>query len=695
MCIRDRYQRRVHGELFLRISACQRKGLRMQAHNQVVIRTGETTWGQRPLRTPQRGSERKTPDLTPNGKRAMPSRISERSPHQSKDKFSPRSPDAQGNANTRSRSSSPVLPLEKRQPYDHERQMSIVEAARLKALEEPDTKPVLIVKKKEIQTRIVPKSEVVQSQPERKEISKAKPIEPGKAQHLMKKAEVSRAEEVVVTREPNFKMRSGEEYVEEQTTRIHATELLPPGKLSLTPLANRDEYYFISGSDERRFYEDERRAVAIRRQEYANRQKGVQRDVILTSVEARRIRASIIIQRWFRNRRSLLQDQDAIANDQAGQALLDLQRLPPPAAQPEPQPELDLDRLPPPREDKDTSFGEDQNNSAVQRFAQNTASIVQQEYDRLRAEEDAARRRAEENANAARRRAEDDAARRRIEEDAARRREEDAIRRREQELAWQRAEEERRRREAEAARQRTRDDEAALSQFREQTRTIIRDILGKTNPIQEERPQDNLSSLKDELLRSLRAELATAERDKEERQRREREEYERLIERTTRAVLERVTMSPQHQGNSPHVQTPAPAPISPERSRRNTQETRNSSERLSRDREAYENLIRSIRSTSGSPSDDRMRRHQERMRLLTEVLVSKGIVVDIQDLENVSDQFADDDLFEEFLAFLRSLHQDASFNKCFLLLVIFYFFEKRSSSRPVDETFSQILLSRK
>jgi hypothetical protein len=86
-----------------------------------------------------------------------------------------------------------------------------------------------------------------------------------------KKSQGPEVSEIVKAEAPNFKMRSGNEYIEEKVERVYGTEFVPGENVKLTPLYNRDEFYFMTDLDERHFKNEERKLVAKRREEYAKK----------------------------------------------------------------------------------------------------------------------------------------------------------------------------------------------------------------------------------------------------------------------------------------------------------------------------------------------------------------------------------------------------------------------------------------
>lgn len=96
------------------------------------------------------------------------------------------------------------------------------------------------------------------------------------------------------------------------------TEIVSP-KSKLTPLENRDEYLFPNQESEKGFKNNERRLVQERREQYSkkvfifliklylkSKEKTKIREVVTTNTNERRLRATVVIQKWFKNRQSII-----------------------------------------------------------------------------------------------------------------------------------------------------------------------------------------------------------------------------------------------------------------------------------------------------------------------------------------------------------------------------------------------------
>ena len=67
-------------------------------------------------------------------------------------------------------------------------------------------------------------------------------------------------------------MKHGNEYIEEKIIITHGTEYEAAEKVRLTPLHNRDDFLFLNRYFSSHFFNEERKVVVKRREEYSNRQ---------------------------------------------------------------------------------------------------------------------------------------------------------------------------------------------------------------------------------------------------------------------------------------------------------------------------------------------------------------------------------------------------------------------------------------
>lgn len=104
----------------------------------------------------------------------------------------------------------------------------------------------------------------------------------------------------------------------------YITEIIPAKNSKLKPLEDRDEYMFTNQEAEKEFKKKERRLVKERRDKYANKvklflfspyyknkDKAKVREIVETDVQERKLRATIVIQKFFKNRQSVVESRKA------------------------------------------------------------------------------------------------------------------------------------------------------------------------------------------------------------------------------------------------------------------------------------------------------------------------------------------------------------------------------------------------